>query len=630
MKKSLLIAVLTLFTSVFYAQISGANSTKITALEKQKQQAVTDKDYPLAGELKKQIEALKNAPKPGENPNASKISSLEKQKQQAVADKDYPLAGKLKKQIEELKNPSASALQNASKIEALEKKKDQAVANKDYGLAGKLKKQIAELKNPSASATKNASKIAALEKKKDQAVTNKDYALAKNLKQQIAILKNPALAPKIVVKKGSNLRETERLNMDKQDFATTNTSLVVSAQASSKKTKLKYSADNLVAKNLKYRRNSVYTLMISDQSIPHAQVIKDAFGNSALPHKFNDHNIGPYTIKNTSKVKDHTPHINTYLTQNNIAKQLVAKWFNRGENGAFNMDLIAARGEYDATAIDKVVAGSLERGDAILADAGVELIGKTFVIVHNFRYTNKEEVGKGVKKGLGVIKFAANMAGAGSLVDAGLSAGQAAATVAGKGFIVRSHSYLYRLVWTEETEAIFYQNHWVDDSNLNQEKITAFNTATNYKLQYVGMQTAGADVQSSVFTNKSEADLIRMATTKASDRAVAKLERKFEAFRTKTPLYSGSPITAKIGLKEGLEKGDKFEVLDQVFDIETGKVTYKRVGVITVDGNNVWDNSLSPEEEAERKKQGKATQSPYTYFKGAGKYYPGQLIKQIN
>ncbi len=137
-------------------------------------------------------------------------------------------------------------------------------------------------------------------------------------------------------------------------------------------------------------------------------------------------------------------------------------------------------------------------------------------------------------------------------------------------------------------------------------------------------------MQSSVFTTKSETDLIRMATIKATDRAVAKLEKKFEAFRTKTPLYSSSPITAKIGVKEDLKSGDKFEVLDQVLDVETGKTTYKRVGIITVDGANIWDNSLSAEETAELKKHGKLPKQQYTYFKGSGNYYPGQLIKQIN
>jgi hypothetical protein len=188
---------------------------------------------------------------------------------------------------------------------------------------------------------------------------------------------------------------------------------------------------------------------------------------------------------------------------------------------------------------------------------------------------------------------------------------------------------LYRLVWDEETAAIFYNNYWTDDYNFNPEKVDAFNNSTHFKLRLVGFQTAGADIQSSIFTNKSEEDLIRMATVKATDRAVAKLERQYEEFRTKVPLYSVEPLTAKIGLKEGLEPGDRFEVLEQVLDIETGKTFYKRVGVIQV-SNSIWDNSLSPEETEALRQQGRLPAQQYTIFNGSGNFYPGQLIKQIN
>ena len=127
---------------------------------------------------------------------------------------------------------------------------------------------------------------------------------------------------------------------------------------------------------------------------------------------------------------------------------------------------------------------------------------------------------------------------------------------------------------------------------------------------------------------KSEEDLIRMATVKATDRAIAKLERKFEEFRTKVPLYSVDPLTAKIGLKEGLEPGDKFEVLQQEVTME-GKTIYKRVGVIQV-SNSIWDNSLSPEETEQLRQQGTLPEQQYTVFIGSGNFYPGQLIKQIN
>jgi len=626
MRKLFPIIAFILFTIDGFAQQN--NTAKIKELEIQKKEAAAKGDYATASKLKKQIAELKD-PNSTTNRNASKIAGLEIQKKAAADKGDYATASKLKKQIAALKDPSSSTNRNASKIATLEKQKKAAADKGDYATASKLKKQIAALNNPSSPANKNATKITALEKRKQDAAAKGDYATASKLKKQIAILENPALAPKPIAKKGSNLRETQRLNMTKQDFATTNTYLVASAQSSSQKVKLKHSAENDLAKDLKYRRNSVYTLMVNDMGRKHATVIKDAFGNAEIPQKFNDHNIGPYLI-NTRAVKDPKPQIDAYLLRENVAKKIVAKWFNRSTDGAFNMDLVAARGEYDATAVDKAVAGSLQRGDAILADAGEELIGKTFVIVHNFRYTNKENIAKGAKAGMMAGRFIGGALGMSGTINTALKVGETAVTAAGKGYIVRTSSYLYRLVWNEETEAIFYNNHWTDDASFDQTKANAFNSATNYKLQYIGMQSAGADVQSSVFSNKNESDLIRMATVKATNRAVAKLEKKFEAFRTKTPLYTASPITARIGTKDGLEGGDKFEVLEQVYDAETGKMSYNRVGVISVDGGNIWENSMSPEEEAELKKQGKLTKRPYTYFKGSGNYYPGQLIKQIN
>jgi len=561
------------------------------------------------------------------NPNAAKIAALEKEKDEAVIKQDFPLASKLKIQIEELKNPIANP--NAAKIAVLEKEKDAAVAKQDFPLASKLKKEIEALKNPIANP--NAAKISALETQKDAAVAKQDFPLASKLKKQIEELKNPALVQKVNVKNGSNLRETVELNMSKQDFATSNTTAVITANANNEKSeKIKHDEGNEIAKNLKYRRSSLYTLMINDNARLHSNVIKDAFGNSTMPQKFNNHNIGPYLIDTKAELKDQTAVINSYISTNNIAKSIVAKWFNRSNSGKFNMDLIAARGMYDATAMDKVISNSLERGDAMLKDAGEELIGNTFVIVNDYKFTNKEELAKKGKIGMKIIQVAANYAGAGDVTNLALKGVEAGITIAGKGYIIKSTSYLYRLVWDEETEAIFYNNYWVDENNFDPVKVAAFNNANNFKLQFIGSQDAYADVQSSIFTDKSDEDLIRMATVKATDKAIAKLEKKYEAFRTKTPLYSGYPITAKIGLKEDLKGGDKFEVLEQVLDMETGKTIYKRVGIIEVDGDNIWDNSLSEEETEQLRIEGKLPEQQYTYFKGSDKFYAGQLIKQIN
>lgn len=375
---------------------------------------------------------------------------------------------------------------------------------------------------------------------------------------------------------------------------------------------------------INYKRSSVYTLMLDNKGREHADVIRNTFGNYETPSKFNDHNIGPYLIDINYKAKDHSKNISGFLNENDIAKKIISKWFNRDENGAFDMSLVAERGYYNATDLDVQIAQSNERGTNILADAGEELIGNTFIIVNDYKFTDKAEV---AKKAGGFLKALSNVARVAGYSDVANVADIAnvGTQVAGKGFVIKTTSYLYRLVWDEKTAAQFYNEHWTDKDNFDPSKVEAFNNANNYKLKYVGSQSAWADVQSSIFSSKSDVQLVERSSIKATDKAIAKLERKYEIFRTKSPLLSGDPITAKIGLKEGLKKGDKFEVLEQVLD-KKGRTVYKRVGIIKVVKNKIWDNRYMEHLDGENP-------SPYEYTVFSGKknkFQAGMLIRQIN
>jgi len=88
-------------------------------------------------------------------------------------------------------------------------------------------------------------------------------------------------------------------------------------------------------------------------------------------------------------------------------------------------------------------------------------------------------------------------------------------------------------------------------------------------------------------------------------------------------LATESPITAQIGLKEGLEAGDKFEVLEQTLDAN-GKTGFNKVGVIKV-GKSIWDNRYMADQDP--KNEGQAKFTTFTKVSG-GAFYPGMLIKQ--
>lgn len=367
---------------------------------------------------------------------------------------------------------------------------------------------------------------------------------------------------------------------------------------------------------VKYRRSSLYTLMLDDQTRPYANVIRASFEKGPIPDKFNDHNLGTRVL-NATNAKDETENITAFLEANNVARDVVAKWFNRSEKGGFNMDLISKRGSYDAGALDIAKAKASQRGLDALADAGEELIKNTFVLVNDFNYISKEEVAQKVNKWLDAV---ASAAGGSSDVEAL----QQGVTFIGKGYVVKSTAYLFRLKWDEETAAIFYNDYWADDKTITPEKKKAFEDSKIFKLELVGSDNSWADVQSTSLTKKTEEQLIEKATIKAIDAVIVKLQKNHDEFKTKTPLYSGEPITAKIGLKEGLSEKSKFEVLEQRQD-KNGKTEYVEVGTIKVDTSYpIWDNRYGADEENPNSTVDK------TYFKKiSGKeFYPGMLIVQ--
>lgn len=427
-----------------------------------------------------------------------------------------------------------------------------------------------------------------------------------------------------------------------------------------------------------YKRSSLYTIILDDHGLMNgskAEIIKKTFAETPLPEKFNDHNLAirtfnpkkyPVTkeeveaVTGTQKKKgglgglakslgssttanliDTTdlhklPAIFIkFFEENNIANQLVGKWYDRKDEmnesanppSFFDMELIKKRGLYNASEFDKLVAEKSARGVSMLADAGEELIKNTFVIGLRFNYVNKEELAKQVSSASSSIT---KMFG-GTIAKAADLAVQAGTSIAGKGYVIKATAFLYQLEWNEETNNKFYSDYYAIND------ISQFDRSKDFKLKYIGMETEWADIQSTIFSKKSEEELVKRATIRSIDEVIAKLQKKYEAFRTKTPLLTTEPqITAQIGLKEGLEAGDKFEVLEKSIDEKTMKTTYKRVCVLKVDKKSIWDNRYAADEENEEKtSNGEAADEnagvKATVFTGSNKnIYPGMLIRQID
>ena len=120
--------------------------------------------------------------------------------------------------------------------------------------------------------------------------------------------------------------------------------------------------------------------------------------------------------------------------------------------------------------------------------------------------------------------------------------------------------------------------------------------------------------------------MVRKACQRAIDENVVDLQHEYEEFRIKTPLASVEPLTAYIGMKEGVNSKSKYEVLE-VIELENGSHKYERVGVIEPIPSLIWDNRFMAEEEGA---QG-ANLGFTTFRKVSGKdFVKGMLIKEMN
>lgn len=465
---------------------------------------------------------------------------------------------------------------------------------------------------------------------------------------------------------------------------------------------------------VKYRRSSLYTIMLETPNLPYADSIKKYFVTSKIPDKFNNHNLENRIIDkmitgtNNNNSEDgngnnlnsniafidlndsnlqglianiQTPYYKEYLAErerleleakeigvtkkkkiteyidkritfdtarqqreieeslpeeiknqikinkkinSDIARDIVAKWFNRSPKGGFSMNLIKSRGNYDASVLDISIAKASKRGLAALEDAGEELIKNTFVLINEFKYTNKEEV---AKKTSGLLNTFASVAGqipGGSTLANVTTLTSAGVTVFGKGYVVKAKGHLFRLNWNNEVAARFYNDFWVTDKTVTPQKKKAFDETDIFTLEYIGTDESWADIQSSIFTNKTDVKLVERATVKAIDAVIVKLQKDHDEFKTKTPLFTSDPLTAKIGLKEGLTNKSVFDVIEQQVDTE-GITKYVSVGQVKVDDSYpIWDNRYGANEENPN------ITTDRTYFKKiSGKdLYPGMLLIQ--
>lgn len=376
----------------------------------------------------------------------------------------------------------------------------------------------------------------------------------------------------------------------------------------------------------RYRRSSLCSILLKHNEDKFANEIEEQFMNIPIPAQYNDHNLSVRVISVERKGK-YLNDITSFINKNNIGSRLVAKWFDRNIlTGECSMDIIKSRGLYDASELDKELAARSPRGIAMLEDAGEDLIGNTYLLVNEITYIDKNKRAKlWGAIGSSILMVAAVATGV-YTTDLGNSIMDLNDIVASlKGFSVKIRTRLYRLVWDESTSTNFYTNHFTYTANT--AKRDKFNQERNaYKLEYVGEIESKGSTTSFLGINEEDPYLmIRKACQRAIDENIADLQKEHEPFRIKSPIVTVDPtITVQIGLKEGITKNSKFEVLEA--QEKDGRTIYKKVGTIKPIASKIWDNRFMAAEEGAYGADFGAT----TFTIESGKnFYPGLLVRQI-
>lgn len=340
---------------------------------------------------------------------------------------------------------------------------------------------------------------------------------------------------------------------------------------------------------------------------------------------------------------------------------MVAAWFNYNDSTGFNTHYIAEKGNYDASVLAQELAAGTISGAVNIADASDELISKSFVLVNDMAYINhaaRAELASDILEGIQAAAVAATQTGAAissvktgiglldgltGLVGSAVSlAGTATALAADvtqnvnelldiEGFAVMECTYLYQLVWDEETQNTFYSKYYTDTAD--SARVAAFwADNTTFKVKYVGMMPTTTNnataFHAGQYAHLSQEEQITITCSRTQDDAINNLQSEYEDFRVYTPITEvvtnpkgkAIGVVAPIGMKEGVSLKKKYDLMEQT--MVNGRTVYKLVETNLKPDKQIWDNRYVGEENTE------ATGTKGTVFKTMKPVYPGMLLME--
>lgn len=380
---------------------------------------------------------------------------------------------------------------------------------------------------------------------------------------------------------------------------------------------------------------------------------------------------------NFRSVKDRNAHVkfDEYIAEQKMAHRIIADWFNMDKNSNCNTKKLADRGFYDLSEMQKQAAAYTTVGaSSLLADAGDELIKKSFVVFNEMAYISHDEQKElaqyVMEASQDIIAATCNGIRDILMLTLGLIPGvdgiiqgimdsvrdmlilvlDVAKTTNEmldiEGFKVLEYTHLYQLNWDDEIANTFYSKYYRENEP-NPARYEKFLNDTTFKMRYVGSYPTVTDNASSgtwksskatAYANQKKSDQIRITCARTQDAALSKLQTLYPEFRVATPITGltynakGKPagVMADIGEKESIAK-KKFAVWETQIDPQTQRTKYVKVGVVAPD--QIWDNRYEAAEQDKAEGIDIPIMQGSTFEKKSGTakvFTPGYLIRETD
>jgi len=318
----------------------------------------------------------------------------------------------------------------------------------------------------------------------------------------------------------------------------------------------------------KLNRNAIYIFGIVDSNTLNKEVV-NKLRNLNISQEFIDISLDDNTIqptihqtnvsnKNYTLYEQELIHI---LNENKIGQKILSDWFNRQSDNSFNFEVLKKREAVKANVDDFIKVSASKKSKLKLMEMGLKMVNQSYLLVFDFQDIKTLEeyyIQTGVDENNRILN----------------------------GYMASFTCYLIKFDFNSSIASVFFQDFWLTENELSKkDKIEAFE---NTDFPFIALKTYKYEITSSQHNpgqplaqekQKTTDELLDGLAELALKNVINAIEKQDDPFNLNIMIREVSPISAKIGKKEGLKFDQPYFIYENQIS-KSGIIYHKRIGVV--------------------------------------------------